>query len=235
MGSDLEAVCSFPASKCPSPATGTNAAMSTFYCPLSCPARDTPLQCFHFPGGQRIWASPKLCGQSKQRGQEEKRVKMSPKPPKVCPSIPQLAHSSCMLIQPGWQHREEPWAKTLLSTPCALWSTVLPPVQLRPASPMALVVSGLQWIAKLQPCGFLQLAGKFDAGFPYVRSLQGSPAQHGSSLQQHPASPMAGSPVLCHSPRPQHTSVGFGFSPFPPAKSCPISHPSAVHGDQRLK
>lgn len=69
MGNDLEAVCSFPASKCPSPAIGTNAAMSTFYCPLSCPACDTLTSVFTFPVGRgqglhRV--KLKLCRKSKQ-------------------------------------------------------------------------------------------------------------------------------------------------------------------------
>lgn len=101
------------------------------------------------------------------------------------------------------------------------------PVQLWPVSPMALVVSGLRWIAKLQSCGFLQLAGKFDAGFPYVRSLQGSTARLISP---------AALPTCCARARALSTPPwGFAFSPFPPAKSCPISYPSAVFQVQGLK
>lgn len=36
----------------------------------------------------------------------------------------------------------------------------------------------LRQIVKLQPCGFQQKAGKFDAGFPDVRSLWGRAARH---------------------------------------------------------
>lgn len=39
-------------------------------------------------------------------------------------------------------------------------------------------VPRLRQIVKLQPCGFQQKAGKFDAGFPDVRSLWGSAARH---------------------------------------------------------
>lgn len=35
-------------------------------------------------------------------------MKMFPKPPKASLSILQLAQSSCRLMQPGWQQREEP-------------------------------------------------------------------------------------------------------------------------------
>lgn len=111
-------------------------------------------------------------------------MKMSPEPPKACPSTwHTVAAGSCSRAG-NTERSHERGGLRPCSRPLSPLVTSASSVQLWPVSPMALLVSGLQWIAKLQSCGFLQLAGKFDAGFPYVRSLQGSTAQHGSSLQQ---------------------------------------------------
>lgn len=134
----------------------------------------------------------------------------------------------------------EGWAKTLLSAPHAPGRQCFPSTargSFATGSGGVRPVPGLQQIAKLQPCGFLRPAGKFDAGFPDGEEPSG---KRGTAQRVPPAaSCLAGGGELstmpavpCHSPRPQPTPVRFAFSPIPPAKSCPIFYPSTTLGDQ---
>lgn len=158
-----------------------------------------------------------------------------PKPPRACPrGSPHPAASTWRLqpctarlaVQGGVDMRTGPLATargclgerlatTLLSAPQGPRPTVLPLHSSGGVRP----VPGIQQIAKLQPCGFLQPAGKFDAGFPYVRSLWGSAARRVPPA----ASCLAGGEELSTLPRHslhlQPTPMRFAFSPIPQPKA----------------